>query len=178
MPVMSGSAFGRARAVRMANTMMSESESACTAGAGLHDVMARHHYSGDALIEILHAAQQAHGCLSAPLLEEIARELRLPPSHVLGVATFYHLFRFQAPAQHTASVCMGTACYVEGAQVLADLVRKSGWALDVVRCGGSCGLAPLVVCDGEELPRASPELLEEFLRKTHDSTIASPDPAG
>jgi len=131
----------------------------------LENAMARHHYAGDALIEILHAAQQIYGYLSAPLLKEIARKLRLPPSKVLGVATFYHLFRFTPPAQHTASVCLGTACYVEGAARLADIVGKSGWTLDVDRCAGACGLAPLAVCDGVAIPRATPEQLEKHLQK-------------
>ena len=67
----------------------------------LESVMARHHYAGDALIEILHVAQQVYGYLSAPLLKEIARKLRLPPSKVLGVATFYHLFRFTPPPERS-----------------------------------------------------------------------------
>jgi bidirectional [NiFe] hydrogenase diaphorase subunit len=131
----------------------------------LERVMARHHYAGDALIEILHAAQQLYGYLSTPLLKEIARKLRLPPSKVLGVATFYHLFRFAPPAKCTASVCLGTACYVEGSTVLADIVRDSGWNLNVDRCAGACGLAPLVVCDGVALPRTTPEQLAKYLRQ-------------
>jgi bidirectional [NiFe] hydrogenase diaphorase subunit len=131
----------------------------------LENAMARHHYAGDALIEILHTAQQLYGCLSAALLKEIARKLRLPPSRVLGVATFYHLFRFTPPAEHTASVCLGTACYVEGAARLAEIVGKGGWNLDVDRCAGACGLAPLVVCDGVAIARATPSQLEAYLRK-------------
>lgn len=130
----------------------------------LESLMARHHHSGDALIEILHAAQQLYGYLSPPLLNDIARKLRLPPSKVLGVATFYHLFRFIPPEKHTASVCLGTACYVEGAAALADTVRKCGWTLEIDRCAGACGLAPLVVCDGVPLSRVTSEQLENHLR--------------
>ena len=131
----------------------------------LESAMARNHYAGDALIEILHAAQQLYGCLSPPLLHEIARKLRLPPSRVLGVATFYHLFRFTPPAKHTAAVCMGTACYTEGAEALGDIVRKCGWTMETDRCAGACGLAPLVVCDGAALSRVTPERLESYLRE-------------
>jgi bidirectional [NiFe] hydrogenase diaphorase subunit len=137
----------------------------------LEEVMARHHFAGDALIEILHAAQLFYGYLSPPLLKEIARKLRLPPSKVLGVATFYHLFRFEPPASHTASVCIGTACYVEGAADLTDVVRKNGWKLDGVRCSGTCGLAPLVVCDGVTLCHTTAAQLEEYLQ----SPAVSPD---
>lgn len=130
----------------------------------LDTLIARHHYAGDALIEILHAAQQLYGYLSPPILNDIARKLRLPPSRVLGVATFYHLFRFTPPEKHTASVCLGTACYVEGAAALADTVRKCGWTLEIDRCAGACGLAPLVVCDGVPLSRVTPDQLESHLQ--------------
>jgi bidirectional [NiFe] hydrogenase diaphorase subunit len=144
----------------------------------LENAMMRHHYAGDALIEILHAAQQLHGYLSLSLLREIARKLRLPPSKVLGVATFYHLFRFAPPAEHTACVCLGTACYVEGAAGLANIVRESGWTLEVDRCAGACGLAPLVVCDGMALTRTTSAQLESRLRDKYESRNAPPGSAG
>jgi bidirectional [NiFe] hydrogenase diaphorase subunit len=131
----------------------------------LEAVMARHRYAGDALIEVLHAAQQFYGCLSAPLLREIARKMHLPPSMVLGVATFYHLFRFAPRARHTACVCVGTACYVEGSAELVQTVKKHGWTLEEVRCAGACGLAPLVVCDGVSIARATPEQLKGYLQQ-------------
>ena len=141
------------------------SETAGETGRLLENVMMRNHYAGEALIEILHAAQQLYGYLSPPLLKEIARKLRLPPSRVLGVATFYHLFRFSPPAKHTASVCLGTACYAAGAAALADIVGKSGWTLEVDRCAGACGLAPLVVCDSFAMTRATPAELEAHLER-------------
>jgi bidirectional [NiFe] hydrogenase diaphorase subunit len=128
--------------------------------------MARRRYSNDALIEVLHFAQQLYGYLPLPLLKRIAYALKLPPSRVLGVATFYHLFRMEPPRAHSAVVCMGTACYAAGAQELlrriADATRTSGeWSVRTARCIGSCGLAPLVVCDGAPLARVSgPEALE------------------
>ena len=131
----------------------------------LENVMARHQFAGDALIEVLHAAQQLYGYLSPPLLKDVARKLRLPPSRVLGVATFYHLFRMFPPAPHAASVCLGTACYVAGAPELASVAKQNGWAVDEVRCAGCCGLAPLVVCHGESLPRITPDKLETYLRE-------------
>lgn len=143
----------------------------------LESVMARHQYAGDALIEVLHAAQQIHGCLAPPLLQDIARKLRLPPSRVLGVATFYHLFRFVPPARHTATVCLGTACYVEGAAELANIAKQCGWTVEPVRCAGSCGLAPLVICDDIALPRITPTGLRSYLRNENDSRETPPDPA-
>jgi len=132
----------------------------------LDGVMARYHYAGDALIEVLHAAQQLYGYLAPGVLREVAHKLKLPPSRVLGAASFYHLFRFAPAAPHTAAVCLGTACYVAGAEDLAAVVRNcAGWSLQTGRCVGSCGLAPLVICDGVTLPRAAPALLESQLRR-------------
>ena len=133
----------------------------------LERAMARHHYSGSALIEILHAAQQLYGYLSKPLLNAIAHKLHLPPSRVLGVATFYHLFRFAPRKDHSATICLGTACYVSGGIELMEAARKrcsaEGWSLEAGRCVGSCGLAPIVICDGEPLSRVTPEQLDARL---------------
>lgn len=138
----------------------------------LERAMARHHNSGDALIEILHAAQQLYGYLSRPLLKKIARTLKLPPSRVLGVATFYHLFRFEPCRNHSAVVCLGTACYAGGGVDLMKECRNAAsdqWTIEAGRCIGSCGLAPVVVCDGEPLSRMTPDLLRETMWTKHDA---------
>ena len=125
-------------------------------------LMARHHNSGDALIEILHAAQELYGFLSPDVLNQIARTLKLPPSKVLGVATFYHLFRFAPIQAHSVVVCQGTACYVAGATELMTVLQppSEGWTIGSGRCVGSCGLAPIVICNGVAWSRVTPEQLE------------------
>lgn len=145
--------------------------------------MARHHYAGHALIEVLHVAQQLYGYLTSALMKEVATKLRLPPSKVLGVASFYHLFRFEHPQNHTATVCMGTACYVGGGAQLLGVVerrcsRRGGWTVEEGRCVGSCGLAPVVICDGEALSRVTPSSLESHLKEVYDSGSTSAKPAG
>jgi bidirectional [NiFe] hydrogenase diaphorase subunit len=140
----------------------------------LERAMARHHYSGDALIEVLHTAQELYGFLSPALLKSIARKLRLPPSRVLGVATFYHFFSLEPKGEHTFVVCLGTACYVAGApSVLSTLEKRCAKAgttspdgkvsVDGARCIGSCGLAPAVIYDGRILARVSAESLNKEL---------------
>lgn len=135
----------------------------------LERTMARHGHSADALIEVLHAAQQVYGFLSPAVLAEISRKLKLPPSRVLGVATFYHLFRFEPERAHSAVVCLGTACYAAGGSDLMKVLEQHDhahpgeWTLHAGRCVGSCGLAPVVVCDGETLSRATPPALEQHL---------------
>ena len=140
----------------------------------LDAVMARHHYAADALIEVLHAAQQLYGYLAPDILRQIAHKLKLPPSRVLGAATFYHLFRFTPNKPHSASVCLGTACYVAGASELTRVFRKHpDWTLITERCIGSCGVAPLVICDGVTLARTTPDAIESHLRNALESDLAS-----
>ncbi len=117
-------------------------------------------YTQDQLIETLHVAQDVFGFLSEDVLMYVARALALPPSMVLGVATFYHLFEFEAPGAHACSVCTGTACFVKGANDIVDAIgerysvtpgstSEDGFlTLRTARCLGSCSLAPMVVIDG------------------------------
>jgi bidirectional [NiFe] hydrogenase diaphorase subunit len=150
----------------------------------LERAMARHHNSGDALIEILHAAQQLYGYLSRPLLKEITRRLKLPPSRVLGVATFYHLFRFAPAKAHSATVCLGTACYVAGGTELMCTVRErcaadaAAWTIEAGRCVGSCGLAPIVICDGVALSRVTPAEIQTRIRDMNDGRHSQSDAPG
>lgn len=138
--------------------------------------MSKQAHAGHALIEVLHTAQELFGYLSPELLKDVARKLRLPPSRVYGVATFYHFFSLEPKAEHTAVVCTGTACFVAGASALVETVDKRmkrtlarGESLNVslqcARCIGSCGLAPAVVLDGRILPRVSKEGLEQALEQ-------------
>lgn len=129
--------------------------------AMLDKTLRRLRYAQHQLIEVLHAAQDVFGYLSDDVLLYVARALRLPPSRVYGVATFYHLFTFEPPGEHTCTVCTGTACFVKGADAIVDAVQRSyqvaagattadgRLTLSTARCLGSCGLAPVAVLDGE-----------------------------
>jgi bidirectional [NiFe] hydrogenase diaphorase subunit len=126
----------------------------------LEKALKRSRYSQDQLIEILHVAQGVFGYLSEDVLIYVGRELKLPLSRVFGVATFYHLFTFEEPGEHGATVCTGTACFVKGADRIVEALTNefrisSGettedgrFTLKTARCLGSCGLAPVVVIDG------------------------------
>ncbi len=129
----------------------------------------KHQHRQDALIEVLHKAQELFGFLEDDLLLYIAYRLMLPPSRVYGVATFYHFFTLKPQGAHTCVVCLGTACYVKGAaRVLAAVEEaakiKAGettpdkqLSLLTARCIGACGIAPAVVYDGAVTPRQTPE---------------------
>ena len=144
--------------------------SAADAGRSpLEPVLQRHGLRADGLIEVLNAAQQHDGHLSAQRLREIARRLRLPLSRVQGTASFYHLFRFDPPLPHRCLVCTGTACHVLGAPLLLAALRQEplpqrGMELGEVRCIGSCSGAPLVVIDGQVLNHQSPASAVQAVR--------------
>jgi bidirectional [NiFe] hydrogenase diaphorase subunit len=86
--------------------------------------MKKNLFRQDALIEVLHAAQSLFGYLEIDVLFFIARGLKLPPSRVYGVATFYNFFTFKPQGEHTCVVCTGTACYVKGAEALLGAVAQ------------------------------------------------------
>lgn len=131
----------------------------------------RFRYQQDALIEVLHTAQEAFGFLSDDLLIYVAHQLKLPLSWVYGVATFYHFFSLKPQGEHSCIVCLGTACYVKrAAEILAVLQESFGveagqttadgaLSLNTARCLGSCGLAPVLVIDGAVVGRATPETI-------------------
>jgi NADH-quinone oxidoreductase subunit E len=137
--------------------------------------------SRDSLIPILQDVQQSDGYLSREAIVEIARHLGLPASKVYGVATFYNQFRFEPKGQHHVQVCRGTACHVKGsAGVLTAIQRaleiepgqttRDGlFSLEVVACVGACGLAPVIVVNGEIHARVTPDavkkLVASYMRK-------------
>jgi len=108
------------------------------------------------LIMILHKTQETFGYIARPAAEQISRLTGIPLARIYGVVTFYHFFKTTKPGKHRISVCMGTACYLKGAQDLLDETRKilglapdevtadGQFSIDPVRCVGCCGLAPLL----------------------------------
>ena len=135
----------------------------------IEHTLKRFHDRPDALIEVLHTAQESFGYLSPELLDFTASRLNLPQSWVYGVATFYHFFSLTPQGEHTCTVCLGTACYVKrAAEILTALEKHFGvsagettadnrLSLGTARCLGSCGLAPVVVIDGDVAGKLAPE---------------------
>ena len=131
--------------------------------------MKRHRHRPDALIEVLHTAQGIFGHLDREILFYVAGGLNLPLSRVYGVASFYHLFRFTPKGAHHCTVCLGTACFVKGGgDLLAAIEHAAGihagqmladgaLSLDTARCVGACGIAPVVIFDGQVTGDQTPE---------------------
>jgi bidirectional [NiFe] hydrogenase diaphorase subunit len=134
-------------------------------------------YESDALLEVLNTAQEAFGYLSEELLIYVSRHLKVPLSRVYGVATFYHMFTFSPMGEHNCIVCAGTACHVKGADhILAALSDEFDlgpgettpdgiFSVTMARCLGSCGLAPVVVFDGQVSGKQTPETVMKIARE-------------
>ena len=143
-------------------------------------VVRAHHLEHGALIPVLQDVQKEFGYLSQPVIDRIAAGLGIPFSEVAGVVTFYSFFNTSPRGKHTVRVCLGTACYVRnGKQVLSDIKRELGidvgettddrnFSLEVGRCFGACGLAPVVMIDDDVHQRVKPARLRETLSRYRD----------
>jgi bidirectional [NiFe] hydrogenase diaphorase subunit len=142
--------------------------------------MRRQGYAPEALIETLHTVQDSFGFLDRASLRYVAASLRLPPSRVYGVATFYHYFSFKPPGQHSCVVCTGTACYIKGGPAVLAAIAEAyriaegettsdgKLSLLTARCLGTCGLAPAAVLDGQVVGRLTPGAALDRLRSLLD----------
>lgn len=129
------------------------------------------------LIQVLHKAQGVFGWLPEEVQIKVAEGLDIPLSEVHGVATFYSFFHIVPRGEHTIRVCLGTACYVRGGkQVLEqfekELKTKVGgttedrtFSLEINRCVGACGLAPVVTVGPDIYRRVKLDKIPEIVAK-------------
>jgi NADH-quinone oxidoreductase E subunit len=129
------------------------------------------------LIAVLHKVQEEFGYLSREHLDQVAYLLGIPTSYVFGVATFYHFFRLQPQGKYAISVCLGTACFVKGADRVLQTFKdelgidmgettKDGlFSLTNTRCLGVCGLAPVVTINGKVFSQVTPNQVPEILNR-------------
>lgn len=137
------------------------------------------------LINVLHQVQGKLGYLPAEVQEIIANELKTSVAKVYGVVTFYSFFTMIPQGEHPISICMGTACYVRGAeQVLAEFKRKLNievgqttpdgkFSLSCLRCVGACGLAPVVQVGEKVYGRVSPQQVKEIIAEYQEGCITN-----
>ena len=121
-----------------------------------------------ALISVLHKAQEIFGYLPQEVQRHVARRLEIPDSQVYGVVTFYSFFNTEPKGKYRIDVCLGTACFVRGANdVLEQFKRELGievggtsadglFSLDALRCVGACVLAPVVTVNGKVYGKVTP----------------------
>ena len=127
------------------------------------------------VINVLHKVQGEYGYLPAEVQELVAKELGIPVSRVYGIVSFYSFFTMTPKGEHPISVCLGTACYVRGAEkVLDELKRQLGinvgevtpdgkFSLTCLRCVGACGLAPVIEVGDKVYGRMTPDRVKDVL---------------
>lgn len=136
-----------------------------------------HREEKGALMPVLHEAQHIYGYLPAEVQTVIAEQLNIPLAEVYGVATFYSQFSLNPKGKHQISICLGTACYVKGSDKILEAVEHElrtscgectndkRFSIDSCRCVGACGLAPVMIVDGEVYGRLKPGDVKGILDK-------------
>ena len=132
------------------------------------------------LIPILHKAQEIYGYLPLEVQNYIAEQLGIPITDIYGVATFYSQFTLKPKGKYKIGICMGTACYVKGAQKVLDKLQEvlnikvgdstddGKFTLEATRCLGACGLAPVMVINDQVYGRLTPNDIEGIIAKYKD----------
>ena len=132
------------------------------------------------LIPIMQKAQEIYGYLPIEVQTIIAREMDIPLEKVYGISTFYAMFSLEPKGKYQIAVCLGTACYVKGSgDVFAKLENVLGlqgggctpdgkFSLEACRCLGACGLAPVMMINGEVYGRLTPDQIPGIIAKYKD----------
>ncbi len=141
----------------------------------IKDVCSEFEYKESELINVLHKIQNRLGYLPAEVQEVIAKELKTSVARVYGVVTFYSYFTMIPHGEFPISICMGTACYVRGAeQILAEFKRQlkvevgastpdGKFSINCLRCVGACGLAPVVTVGEKVYGRVAPTQVKQII---------------
>ena len=127
------------------------------------------------LIMILHRVQEEFGYVSREAAEEVSKQTGVSLATIWGVLTFYHFFKLNRPGRYNIQVCLGTACYLKGGDMIVEelgkelglevggLTEDGKFSLEAVRCVGCCGLAPVMTISGEVFGKVSKNQISGIL---------------
>ena len=142
----------------------------------LNDVLDHYADVKGSLITILQKTQEIYGYIPIDAVYHIAERTGLTPAKILGVATFYSQFRFQAVGKYLIMICKGTACYVNGAERIIEAVQEELgigdnqttadglFSLSLVSCLGCCSLAPVMMINEDTYGSLTPDKVKQILR--------------
>jgi len=145
--------------------------------AKLLEVIAKYKGMKGALMPIMQEAQEIYGNLPYQVQKIISDETGITIEKIYGVATFYAQFSMSPKGKYIVAVCLGTACYVKGAGKVLEEVEKilgigdgdctpdGKFSLEVCRCVGACGLAPVMIVAGDVYGKMTPDRVEGILAK-------------
>ncbi len=146
----------------------------------IHDICDSFNNDPGELINVLHKCQGEFGYLPEDVQREIASKMKISVAKVYGVVSFYSFFTMTPKGRHAISVCMGTACYVRGAEKVVDefksqlsikvggVTEDGKFSLDCLRCVGACGLAPVVLIGEKVYGRVEPHQVKDILAEYND----------
>ncbi len=149
--------------------------------ATLNAMLAKISREEGGLIPALQTAQNLFGYVPHFAMEHISQRLHIPMATIYGVVTFYHFFSLKPRGKYTIRICMGTACYVLGAQAVLDAFREhlqvevgettadQFFTLEVARCFGACGLAPVIMVNDVIHQRMRPENVAHLLQQYREA---------
>lgn len=132
------------------------------------------------LIPVLQQTQKLYGYLPEVAIKKISDELKIPFSEVAGIIGFYSFFSTKAKGKNVIRVCQGTACYVRGGKDLlaafknelkvgvGETTKNKKFSLEVSRCFGACGLAPVITVNDEVIQRVKPSSVGEIIKSIGD----------
>ena len=142
----------------------------------LKDVLDQYASVKGSLITILQKTQDIYGYIPVDAIYHIAEKTGLTPAKIMGVATFYSQFRFQAVGKYLIMICKGTACYVNGAERIIEAVQEELgigdnqttedglFSLSLVSCLGCCSLAPVMMINEDTYGSLTPDKVKKILR--------------
>jgi NADH:ubiquinone oxidoreductase subunit E len=143
----------------------------------VREIIDRYGGNPEMLIPMMQDIQTAEGYLPREHLRKLAGELGVPLSRIFSVATFYASFRLQPKGEHTITLCMGTVCYLKGADRISEAIQEEfqltpggaspdgKFSFAPVNCLGACALAPVMVVDGEYFGGLSAGSAVDILKK-------------
>src|SRR4030042_4010261 len=146
----------------------------------IEEIFRRFHPERENLLPVLQEIQERVGYISREVMESVAHFFHLPPSEIFSVVTFYNQFRRKPPGRNPIHVCLGTACYLLGGNLILDafsreLQIKKGdtteagnFGLASTACFGWCKDAPVVKINSQIYPKMTPGTVEEVIINLRD----------
>ncbi len=143
----------------------------------IDDIIEQNRNRPGCLIPVLTKCQETLGYIPVELQDYLSEKLNIPGSNIYGVVSFYSFFSMIPKGRHTIKICEGTACYVQGSNRIRDFIcseyglepggttEDRRFSLQVVRCLGACGLAPVMVVDDDTYGRLSVDDVKGILEK-------------
>ena len=149
----------------------------------IREICKKHGNNDSELINVLHEVQDKLGYLPAEVQELIAKELETSTAKVYGVVTFYSFFSMSPKGENPVSICMGTACFVRGAEQVVDEFKRQlkievgettddgKFSISCLRCVGACGLAPVVMVGDKVYGRVAPNEVKKIIAEYKEKEV-------